>query len=153
MTRSDTRIQPYALKAGEGWLYRFGLDFTVKASEVQRGSGVAVLEYVTYQGEEPPDHTHPTEDEIFYVLAGAITFRCGGQSFTLEPGGFIFLPCGVEHGYTIASAEPVRLLVITAPVRAGAEGGWGGFVADMELGQGELIAQPQVAGESQSSTA
>lgn len=138
----NKRSQPYALKAGEGWTYRFGIDFTVKASEVQTESGVAVLEYSTQQGEEPPDHTHLAEDEMFYVLEGAVTFRCGGKAFDLEKGGFIFLPRGIEHGYTILGAEPVRLLVVTAPVREGVSGGWGGFVSDMELGQGELIATP-----------
>lgn len=142
MTHANQRTEPYALPAGAGWVYRFGIDFTVKASEIQSGSGVAVLEYVTQQGEEPPDHTHLTEDEVFYVLAGSITFRCAGKSFDLEQGGTIFLPRGTEHGYTIRSADPVRLLVVTAPVREGSRGGWGGFVADMELGQGELIAQP-----------
>lgn len=93
-------------------------------------------------GEEPPDHTHATEDEMFYVLEGALTFRCGGQSFEVTQGGFIFLPRGIEHGYTIDNDAPVRLLVITAPVREGASGGWGGFVSDMELGQGELVAAP-----------
>jgi quercetin dioxygenase-like cupin family protein len=120
----------------------------VKASEVRESSGVAFLEYVTRKGEEPPDHTHQTEDEIFYVLEGAITFRCGGESFDLEKGGFIFLPRGIKHGYTIRSEDPVRLIVVTAPVRGGASGGWGGFVADMEAGQAELIAKPQAAAEN-----
>ena len=79
---------------------------------------------------------------MFYVLEGELTFRCGGQSFDLEQGGFIFLPHGVSHGYAIRSADPVRLLVISSPVRAGQRGGWGGFVADMENGQGELVRKP-----------
>jgi len=136
------RVRPYALAAGEGWTYRFGIDFSVKAGEVPEGSGAAFLEYVTKQGEEPPDHTHPTEDELFYVLEGAVTFRCGGEGFDLEKGGFVFLPRGIPHGYTIRSGGPVRLIAVTAPVRAGASGGWGGFVADMESAQGELIAKP-----------
>jgi quercetin dioxygenase-like cupin family protein len=118
----------------------------VKAGEVQEGSGAAVLEYVTRQGEEPPDHTHSTEDEMFYVLEGAVTFRCGDKTFDLAKGGLIFLPRGIQHGYTIRSVDPVRLLVVTAPVRDGSSGGWGGFVADMELGQGELIAKPPPVG-------
>ena len=146
MDQLDSRMQPYALKAGEGWTYRFGIDFTVKAGEVQEGSGAAFLEYVTRKGEEPPNHTHETEDEMFYVLEGAIIFRCGETAFDLEKGGFIFLPRGIEHGYTIRSEDPVRLIVVTSPVREGASGGWGGFIADMQLGQGELIAQPQHAG-------
>jgi len=70
MDQPGNRMRPYALKAGEGWIYRFGIDFTVKAGEVQEGRGAAILEYVTRQGEEPPGHTHGTEDEMFYVLEG-----------------------------------------------------------------------------------
>lgn len=142
MHHPDIRKHPYALKAGEGWTYRFGVDFTIKSSELQKGSGAAILEYSTKQGEEPPPHTHPTEDEMFYVLEGSITFHCGDESFDLEPGGFIFLPRGIQHGYSIRTTDPVHLLVITSPVREGATGGWQGFVADMESGQGELIAKP-----------
>ena len=146
MGKPGNQIQPYALNAGEGWTYRFGIDFTVKAGEVQEGSGTAFLEYVTKKGEEPPSHTHETEHEMFYVLEGAITFRCGEETFDLEKGCFIFLPCGIEHSSTIRGEEPVRLIVVTAPIREGTGSGWGGFVSDMELGQGELIAKPKHAG-------
>ena len=141
----NERQHPYALKEGEGWTYRFGIDFTVKAREVQQGSGAAVFEYVTRKGEEPPNHTHRTEDEMFYVLEGSLTFRCGEETFDVDKGGFIFLPRGIEHGYTIRSEDPVRLIVVTAPAREGSSGGWGGYVADMESGQGELIAKPKHA--------
>ena len=142
MSKTDRRIRPYALQAGEGWTYRFGIDFTVKASEVQYGNGAAFMEYVTRKGEEPPSHTHQTEDEMFYVLEGVITFRCGETSFDLEKGDFIFLPAGIEHRYTISGEDTVRLIVVTSPVREKSSAGWGGFVADLESGQGELIAKP-----------
>ncbi len=134
--------QAYALKPGEGWVYRFGIDMTVKASEIKPGSGVAVLEYSSQHGEEPEDHSHPTEDEMFYVLDGSLTFRVGDQSFELEQGGFIFLPHGIQHGYAIRPGNTVRLLAITAPARQALSGGWGGFISDIELGQGELVSTP-----------
>ncbi len=146
MDKQDNRLRPYALKPGEGWTYRFGVDFTVKSSEVETGSGAAFLEYVTRKGEEPPSHSHDTEDEMFYVLEGAISFQCGAESFDLEKGGFIFLPCGIEHSYTILSDTLVRLIVVTSPVRKGVSGGWRGFVADLESGQGELLAKPKHVG-------
>ena len=118
MDKPDRQIRPYALKEGEGWVYRFGIDFTLKASEARNGNGAAFVEYRTEQGEEPPDHTHQTEDEMFYVLEGSVTFRCGEETFEVEKGGFIFLPAGIEHGYTIRSEEPVRLIAVTAPGRA-----------------------------------
>jgi quercetin dioxygenase-like cupin family protein len=129
------RQRPYALSHGEGNSCHCGVEFTVKASEMATGSGAAVLEYTTVKGEEPPDHTHPTEDEMFYVLEGEITFRCAGESFPLKKGGFAFLPRGIEHGYTINSDTPVRLLVVTSPIREAVSGGWGGFVGEMENGQ------------------
>jgi quercetin dioxygenase-like cupin family protein len=142
MDQTARNNQPYALKAGEGWTYRLGIDFTIKASEVQNRNGAAFMEYVTRKGEEPSPHIHYTEDEMFYILEGSITFQCGEATFELEPGGFIFLPSGIRHGYTIQGEDPVRLIVITSPAREGASGGWGGFIADLESGEGELTATP-----------
>ncbi len=140
---SKKTIQPYALKAGQGWTYDFGVDFVVKLGETGQGRRLAVVEYTTRSGEEPEDHTHPTEDESFYVLEGALTFRCGSDKFDVEDGGFVFLPQGVEHGYTVLSSGPVRLLALTAPAPDG-ESGWGGFVADFEK-DGELKSSPDGA--------
>lgn len=134
-------MRPYMLKAGEGWIYRQGIDFTVKAGELQPGRGAAFTEYTTRKGEEPPDHIHPTEDELFYVLEGELTFRCGGESFDAGAGDFIYLPQGIEHGYTIRSEGPVRLIIVTFPTRAASGEGWGGFIVDLES-RGEPIAQP-----------
>lgn len=129
---ADTTASPYALRAGEGWTYDVGVDFVVKVGERRHGRRLAVMEYSTKQGEEPPDHTHDTEDEIFYVIEGEVTFRCGDDSFDVESGGSVFLPRGIEHGYEIKSSGDVQLLVITAPAPQDATTGWGGFVGDME---------------------
>ena len=133
--------RPYALQAGEGWTYHAGFDFTVKAGELGQGRRVAVIEYTTRRGEEPPEHTHPTEDEIFYVLQGALTFQCGDDTFEVDEGGFVFLPRGIPHGYTIRSDGDVRLLAVTAPAQEDAQAGWGGFVGDIEA-RGDLRATP-----------
>ena len=130
-------MRPYALQAGEGRTYRYDIDFTVKAGELQPGRGAAVIEYTTRKGEEPPMHTHPAEDEVFYVLKGDLTFRCGDETFDVSDGGFIYLPLGIQHGYTIRNEGEVHLLVITFPVSASEGKGWGGFVTDIEQ-QGEL---------------
>ena len=134
-------MDPYMLTPGEGWTYRDGIDFTVKAGELRPGRGAAVIEYTTRKGEEPPHHTHPTEDELFYVLAGDVSFHCAGKTFDVPAGGFAYLPKGLKHGYTIRSEGDVRLLVVTFPTIEAAGAGWGGFVADMEA-RGQLIAEP-----------
>ncbi len=130
---SGNGVRPYGLPAGGGWTYDFGVDFVVKVGELGQGRRLAVVEYSSSPGEEPPDHTHDTEDEMFYVLSGKLTFRCDGDTFELGDGGFVFLPRGLEHGYRIRDGEEAHLLAITAPAPAdGARPGWGGFIADLE---------------------
>jgi quercetin dioxygenase-like cupin family protein len=141
-SQNQQSIRPYVLKEGTGWKYRFGIDFTIKVGEVSGSSNAAFMEYVTRKGEEPPSHTHNTEDEIFYVLEGGLTFHCGEESFDVERGGFIFLPHGIAHSYTIPGQGPVRLIVVTSPIKKVGSGGWGGFVLDIESGQGELFEKP-----------
>jgi len=132
-------MKPYALNAGEGRTYCYGIDFTVKAGELRPGRGATFVEYTTRKGEEPPDHTHPTEDEMFYVLEGEVTFRCGSEAFEVGEGGFVYLPQQIEHGYTIKSEGQVRLTAISFTTREASGEGWGGFVTDIER-DGELIS-------------
>lgn len=70
---------------------------------------------MTKRGEEPPDHTHPTEDELFIVMSGSITFRCAGREFDVTDGAFVYLLKGIMRGYTVKHDGPVRLLAITFP--------------------------------------
>lgn len=123
--------KPYTLHAGEGWTYAWGPEFVIKAGE--SGRRLAVAHMTTRAGEEPADHTHATEDEIFYLLSGSMTFRCGDETFELERDGFIFLPRGIQHGYTIRSADDVRVLILTSPADGTVAGGWGGIVSELEI--------------------
>ncbi len=59
MHQFGRRDRPYALKVGEGWTYRFGVDFTMKAGEMQPGSGATFIEYTTRKGEETGSLTIP----------------------------------------------------------------------------------------------
>jgi quercetin dioxygenase-like cupin family protein len=127
---------PYAFKRGEGPTYSFGPNWIVKAGERDAGRRLAFVEYTTKRGEEPGPHTHTTEDEIFYVLSGEVSFRCGddasAKTFDMEEGGFVFLPRGIEHSYTIRSEGDVRMLIVLSPADELASGGWGGLIGDLE---------------------
>ena len=129
-------MKPYHLAPGEGPTFHYGINHTVKLGELAAGRGAAVFEYTTQKGEEPPLHTHRTEDELFYVLEGEITFHCDSKDFDARAGSFVFLPKGMLHGYTIRSESPVRLLVITYPTQELAGVGWGGYLADVERSGG-----------------
>lgn len=135
-------IRPYALGPGEGWVYHFPeVDFVVKAGELGRGRRLAVVEYRTSE-DEWPGHTHNTEDEIFIVMKGSLTFGCGDETFDVDDGGFVFLPRGIKHGYKIRDGKEAHLMVVTSPAQEDAVGGWDGFVGGEVERQGELRATP-----------
>jgi quercetin dioxygenase-like cupin family protein len=145
MANSNHRSKPYALQPGDGWVYRSDIDYVVKAGEAQPAHGAAVMEYTARKGEEPDPHTHKTEDEMFYILSGTLTFRCGEKSFEVKKGGFVFLPHGIEHGYSVRSKEPAQLLVITSPVRRSQKKGWNGVIGDIESSKKDLVSRPSAA--------
>jgi quercetin dioxygenase-like cupin family protein len=107
-------MKPYALAGGEGRAYEWhGVLFTIKAAASETGGALSIWEVTTRPGEEPQAHTHQ-EDELFYVLSGAMTFTCGEETRSAKDGAFVFLPRGVPHSYTIDSEE-ARLLGFSIP--------------------------------------
>ena len=108
-------MRGFVLREGEGRRYNwYGFDFTVKAGHPETKGAVGFMEFVTKKGDEPTDHVHDGEDEIFVVLEGSMSVRCGEDEFDVEPGDFVFLPRDVKHGFTLRS-DRVRLFVVTAP--------------------------------------
>ena len=106
----------YALQKDEGRTYDWhGHLFTIKAAEAETGGTLAFWEFTTKKGDEPDDHTHDDVDEIFYILEGSLTIRCGGDEFKVSDGGFVYLPRNVQHGYTIHNDGPVRFLALSTP--------------------------------------
>lgn len=110
----------YALQPGEGRTYDWrGHLFTIKVAAAETDGRIAFWEFTTKKGDEPNDHTHDDVDEIFYVLEGSLTIRCGGDEFEVGNDGFVFLPRNVQHGYTIHSDGPVRFLGLSTPSNFG----------------------------------
>jgi hypothetical protein len=66
-------------------------------------------------GVATPLHRHTVEAEVFYVLAGTLTYRAGDDLYHLVTGSFIYLPQGLPHAFRITGTEPSRLLALTAP--------------------------------------
>ena len=108
-------MKPYALGDGEGRIYEWrDVAFTMKAALAETGGAFAFWDVTTRPGEEPHTHVHDDVDEIFYVLSGSITFRCGRRSFKVEKNGFVYVPLGTPHTYKIHS-RTVRLIGISSP--------------------------------------
>jgi mannose-6-phosphate isomerase-like protein (cupin superfamily) len=63
----------------------------------------------------PPVHVHPTADESYEVIEGALDVFVDGKWSTLRAGESATAPAGVPHTLRNASAEPVRLVNIHRP--------------------------------------
>ncbi len=55
-------------------------------------------------------HTHENEDEMFYVLKGALTMKFREKSVQINEGECIVIPSGVEH--MPVAEEEVHVMLI-----------------------------------------
>ena len=101
----------YGLGKEEGeafWL--LGMLETIKIGREDTGGEYGLSEVVARKGDGSPWHTHPEEDEWFYVLDGEYTVYVGDARLSLTPGSFGFVPKGVPHTF-IAETEGARALI------------------------------------------
>jgi len=92
----------------------------------ETGEGAYSLIHTTAPPDfETPYHLHHDEDEAFYILDGELTVILNGERIVAGPGSYIFLPCGVPHGFRSSSDKDSHMLVHAIP------GGKVGFVGMM----------------------
>jgi mannose-6-phosphate isomerase-like protein (cupin superfamily) len=63
----------------------------------------------------PPVHVHPSAEESYEVIEGALDVFVDGTWRTLRAGDAATVPAGTPHTLRNATAEPVRLLNIHRP--------------------------------------
>jgi quercetin dioxygenase-like cupin family protein len=69
-------------------------------------------------GRSHPFHTHPTREEIIYILSGKAEQWVGMSHRVLTPGEMAFIPKGEVHGLYNIFEEPVNFLAILGPAIA-----------------------------------
>lgn len=100
----------------EGPAYDFhGARVVIKASGDDTLGQLGVMEATYPPGLTVHSHVHAGEDEMFYLLEGALTGFCENDRWTAAPGSFVFVPRDRPHGFTVTGTEPARALVITGP--------------------------------------
>jgi mannose-6-phosphate isomerase-like protein (cupin superfamily) len=67
-----------------------------------------------------PLHVHHADDEAWYVLEGALSFRIGDEVYEAGPGEAVLAPKGTPHAYGNAKRGQLAryLLVMTPKIRA-----------------------------------
>jgi mannose-6-phosphate isomerase-like protein (cupin superfamily) len=73
---------------------KFSDTFSPKIVGELNGQHVKV---VRVEGDKVPWHTHDNEDELFYVLEGALDVAERDETVTLRAGEFCIVPRGREH--------------------------------------------------------
>jgi len=77
--------------------------------------GVDIVDHRVPAGYAPPLHVHSRQDEVFYIIDGHFSVRCGDEQWPAEPGSLVFLPRQVPHGFIVSEAGPGRTLLINTP--------------------------------------
>ena len=60
-------------------------------------------------------HTHETQEEIIYILAGEGAIITDGETVRLEPGLAVFIPPGLPHRIRADGQEPLKLVTLFSP--------------------------------------
>ena len=122
----ETTLRPRALDRDAGnTLWFFGGRTWVKATAEQTGGAYGLIEQVMPPGSGSPWHLHHAEDESFYVVEGEMLFFVGDERISAGPGGYVFGPRGIPHGFKIVGEHPARFLLMATP------GGFEGFVLEL----------------------
>jgi len=63
----------------------------------------------------PALHSHDGEADAFYILDGELTMHTEDSEFPAPAGTFVLVPPHVQHTFSNATGEPVRVLNVHAP--------------------------------------
>lgn len=77
-------------------------------------SRVTIAKFALARGSVVPAHAHENE-QVSYILSGALQFHIGGQDIVVRAGGVLQIPSWVEHGVTVL--EDSEALDVFSPVR------------------------------------
>lgn len=76
---------------------------------------VEVLVGTLAPGASAESHAHPGIEQIVHCLEGTAEATIDGETITVSPGDWLFLPEGSFHGFRVTSATPMRIIVIYSP--------------------------------------
>ncbi len=126
MTQDNQPTIVLRANEGEGESTFFAREFmTWKATAGTTGGRYDQVETVTLPESGPPEHTHNTQDELFYFLAGAYRVKVGDRVFTASAGDFVRVPAGTPHAWRCIGKDAGKILLTYVP------GGLRGFFEEI----------------------
>jgi len=76
---------------------------------------LVVIEVTLEPGGGHNFHKHPSQEEVIYVVAGAVEQWVGRESTTLRPGDGVFIGADVVHASFNTGSESAKLIAILGP--------------------------------------
>lgn len=133
---STSLQQATAVQPGSGTTLK-NLGVTHKLTSSQTGGAFYLCEAVFGAESGSPLHIHHNEDEVIYVLDGAIEIRLDQTSLRVPAGGTVHLPKKVPHALYNPLKTPLKIMVHAIP------GGLEGYFneVDAALEDGSLDAE------------
>jgi len=92
----------------------FGAEFLLTTGDLTAGLAV-VIHPIAPRRLASPRHTHTREDEVSYVLEGAVGVEVGGRTAVALAGDLVAKPRGVPHAFWNAGDTPARVLELITP--------------------------------------
>jgi len=86
-----------------------------KLTSQQTGGGYYLFEAMFEPESGNRLHVHSYEDEVVYVLEGAIQIRLGDGKLEAREGGVAHLPRGIPHALYNPLKTPLRILALAIP--------------------------------------
>lgn len=105
---------PVFVPSGAGTVLDF-LSVTHRLTSAQSGGSIYIFESTFDPGAGNRLHSHDREDEIGYVLDGALEVRLPDRTAVLETGGLARLPRRLPHALRNPLETPSRYLFLAVP--------------------------------------
>jgi mannose-6-phosphate isomerase-like protein (cupin superfamily) len=106
--------QPIAVQPGSGTELK-SLGVTHKLVSTQTRGAYYLCEAIFGPESRSPLHIHHNEDEVIYVLEGAIDIRLENDILHVPTGGFVHLPKNVPHALYNPLKIPLKLVIHAIP--------------------------------------
>lgn len=107
---------PVVLRPGEGRVYPCGnVRAVFKADDDETDRGYSISEWwLEPHADGPGLHAHP-EDDVFYVIAGIVTFTVGDEEVQGPVGTYVQASAGTPHDFRNDTDEPAGFLNVSVP--------------------------------------
>jgi mannose-6-phosphate isomerase-like protein (cupin superfamily) len=124
-----TQSQPVSVAPDAGKLLK-RMGVIHKLTSEQTAGAYYLCEAIFAPESGSPLHIHHHEDEVIYVLEGAIDIRLDSETLHAPTGGVIHLPKNIPHAIYNPLKTPLKVMVYAIP------GGLEGFFNEVEAALG-----------------